>query len=101
MLYVRFENKQANRYYRIILAKDMFDDWVLTKVWGGINQATGRITHLPCVTLDSAIQHVEHIIRMRIKRGYVIVDHKINEGMVQLPFDIMTGIKQMATCLQD
>lgn len=80
MLYMRFENQQTNRYYRILLAKDMFNDWVLTKVWGGINQATGRIMHIPCETLHSALSQVQHIMRTRLKRGYIIVEKKFDDN---------------------
>lgn len=81
MLHLRFENGQTNRYYRILLTQDMFNDWVLTKVWGGINQATGRIVHSPCETLQEAITLIQYITRMRLKRGYCIVDKKIEESI--------------------
>jgi hypothetical protein len=82
MLYLRFENHHTTRYYRILLSKDMFDDWVLTKVWGGINKATGRVVHLPCETLETAMLRVQQLVKIRLKRGYLLVDKRVDPAML-------------------
>lgn len=94
MLYLRFENEQTNRYYRLLLSKDMFNDWVLTKVWGGINQATGRITHLPCESLANAMLLTQQAIRMRLKRGYLIVDKRIEDPTLIEHYTFIHEIQQ-------
>ena len=82
MLYLRFENHNTSRYYRIFLSKDMFDDWVLTKVWGGINKATGRVMHLPCEDLETAILRVQQLVKIRLKRGYLLVDKRVDPAVM-------------------
>ena len=72
MIHYRWENHQTNRYYRVLLAQDLFGQWLLTKIWGGINQATGRITHLPYQSYEEAAQAIEQIAKVRVKRGYVL-----------------------------
>lgn len=66
----RWENMQTQRYYRIILAQDLFGDWILTKVWGGINKPTGRVSKVACLSYDQALQLVDTIAKARVRRGY-------------------------------
>lgn len=73
MIHYRWENYQTNRYYRILLAHDLFGHWLLTKIWGGINQATGRTVHIAYQSYDDAIKAIDHIAKTRIKRGYVLI----------------------------
>jgi len=68
----RWENSHKKRYYCLILAQDLFGDWVITKVWGGINKASGRIVHLPCPSYEIAHSTIEKIARTREKRGYIL-----------------------------
>lgn len=89
MLYLRFENHQTNRYYRLLLARDMFNDWVLTKVWGGINQATGRIIHQPCETLSDAMTLVQQTSHTRVKRGYMVTDKRIDDQTLTAEYDFL------------
>ena len=39
----RWERTTDGRYYEARLSTDLFGDWVVTKNWGGINKATGRV----------------------------------------------------------
>lgn len=66
----RFEHPLKQRYYRVILAQDLFGDWVVTRIWGGIGNATGRITHIPCPTYDDALLLIQKIAKLRKRRGY-------------------------------
>lgn len=65
MIHYRWENRQTNRYYRVLLAQDLFGQWLLTKIWGGINQATGRITHWPYPSYEEAIKAIDQIAKIR------------------------------------
>lgn len=69
---VRWEHPDKKRYYKLMLSRDLLGDWVITRVWGGLNQATGRVSHIPCPTYDDAIKLMVEISRIRIKHGYVI-----------------------------
>jgi hypothetical protein len=67
----RWEHPDKKRYYKLILSRDLLGDWVVTRVWGGLNQATGRISHIPCPTYNDAIKLMEKISKTRTNRGYV------------------------------
>jgi len=67
----RFEHPEKQRYYKIVLAQDLFGEWVVTRVWGGIGKATGRITHYPCGTQADGLKLIEKISKTRLARGYV------------------------------
>jgi len=71
MLDQRFENRDKQRYYRLIISQDLFGDWVVTRVWGGIGKATGRIFHSSCSSYDEAVKLFESLLKTRIKRGYL------------------------------
>ncbi len=71
----RWEHPDKKRYYKLILSCDLLGDWVVTRVWGGLNQATGRVSHIPCSTYDDAITLMEKISQTRAKRGYISAKH--------------------------
>ncbi len=68
----RFEHPQRKRFYRVILSKDLFGDWVVTRVWGSIGKANGRIMHAPCSSYEEAILMIQTISKTRKRRGYEI-----------------------------
>ncbi len=71
MLKYRWEHVQKQRYYQVVLAKDLFGEWIVTRVWGGISKATGRITHLACPSYEEATKLVDKIAKNRLARGYI------------------------------
>ncbi len=73
----RFENASKRRYYRVILSQDLLGDWVITKVWGGINQATGRITHLPCANYTEGEKLLLKFKQIRMARGYTLCEIRV------------------------
>lgn len=72
IMHRRWEHPQKQRYYRILLGQDLFGQWMITKVWGGINQANGKVTHQACLSYDEAMQYVEQISKRRLARGYQV-----------------------------
>lgn len=70
MIDQRFEHKEKQRYYRIMLSQDLFGDWVITKVWGGIGKAGGRIVHVSYSSYEEAAVEIENILKIRRRRGY-------------------------------
>jgi len=54
-----------------MLAQDLFGEWVITRVWGGIGKAMGRITHVPCSSYDEGLKLIDKITKTRLARGYV------------------------------
>lgn len=75
---LRFEHHQKQRYYRVLLSQDLFGDWVVTRVWGGIGKATGRITHISCPSYDEAKLTIKNIIKHRKQRGYCLCESKVD-----------------------
>jgi predicted DNA-binding WGR domain protein len=71
-LSLRWEHPEKRRYYKLMLSHDLLGDWVITKVWGGIGKAGGRIMHLPCFSYIEAQKLVEDITVTRGKRGYLL-----------------------------
>lgn len=69
---LRWEHPERQRYYHVVLAQDLFGDWVITKAWGGISKASGRITHLPCPTREEASVLIHKITKLRESRGYIL-----------------------------
>ena len=66
----RFENAQKKRYYQVMLAKDLFGDWVITKAWGSLHTANGRKLHVACSSYEEGLKLLEAIDQIRKRRGY-------------------------------
>jgi hypothetical protein len=45
---------------------------ILTKAWGGISKASGRITHHPYSSNEEARKAIRMIEKLRSQRGYVV-----------------------------
>lgn len=73
MIHHRWENFEKRRYYRVIFTRDLFGDWVITKIWGGLNKSGGGSKHLACTNYEEGIKIIEKITQMRIKRGYHLI----------------------------
>ena len=63
------------RYYKIILSHDLLGDWIVTKVWGGLDNLSGRISHHPCASLDHARALAAKLVNQRKSRGYELTPH--------------------------
>ncbi len=70
MIQYRWENPTNQRYYRILFARDLFGEWVITKIWGGVQKAGGGMKNVPCATYDEGIKLIEKVKDTRLKRGY-------------------------------
>lgn len=69
---LRWEHPQKKRYYQVLLAKDLFGDWVITKAWGAIDQAQGRVVHIYCPSFLDAKKILDDIVKTRKRRGYYL-----------------------------
>lgn len=65
--------KGISRYYKVYLAKDLLDTWVLTCVWGGINSRLGNYKKIAYASLEEAFEFIELLMKKRIKRGYKLI----------------------------
>jgi len=72
-LHYRFEHKEKQRYYRLLLMQDLLGNWLVTKIWGGINKSGGRILHAPCLTYHEGIKMIATLSKKREQRGYQLI----------------------------
>jgi predicted DNA-binding WGR domain protein len=73
-----WQNKVNQRYYFCYIARDLFNDWILTLAYGGMGTKSGAITHHYCQTIEQALTKMEAIATKRKRRGYVLVLQKSN-----------------------
>jgi hypothetical protein len=63
-------NPTKARYYQVHLAQDLFGDWTLRKVWGGIGSRRGGMRHTGLASYEDGIKQLHEIARCRDRRGY-------------------------------
>ena len=66
----RWEHIGKQRYYKVILSRDLLGDWIVTKAWGHLHNASGRIVHLPFSSYKDALENIQKISKTRKQRGY-------------------------------
>ena len=66
-------NPEKARYYQVFLDQDLFGDWTLIKVWGGIDSNRGRMHSTGVASYEAGIKLVDEIARRRAQRGYASV----------------------------
>lgn len=62
--------KTAHRYYTLRIQQNLFGQWELLKVWGGLRSRHGRHQVLPVQTCDEALELLKRESRRRLSRGY-------------------------------
>jgi hypothetical protein len=63
-------NPEKARYYQVFLDQDLFGDWTLIKVWGGIGSNRGRMHSTGVASYEAGVELVDEIARRRSQRGY-------------------------------
>ena len=58
------------RYYQVHLDRDLFGDWTLRKVWGGIGSSRGRMHNTAVPSYDEGVEQIRAIARRRSQHGY-------------------------------
>ena len=66
-------NPQAGRYYQVYLERDLFGDWTVLRIWGGIGSNRGRTHHTGVGSYAEGLQQVEEAAKRRVRHGYVSV----------------------------
>lgn len=69
----RWENKESQRYYLFYIARDLFDDWILTLAYGGLDAKSGSVTHYYHPLIERALTEMDVIAIKRKRRGYDLV----------------------------
>ena len=67
----RWERRQ--RYYEVLLHQDLWNNWVLTRIWGRRNTRLGRFKDDPCASYEEAVERLRRINQHRLQRGYAPV----------------------------
>jgi len=70
---LRWEHSGAGRYYEAHLARDLFGQWVLTRVWGRRDSTRGRVVHTPFTSYREACTRLTQVVARRRARGYAAV----------------------------
>lgn len=66
--------ESPDRYYTAILHRDLFDTWIVIRVWGGKGSRRGRIAPQPVGSYSAGLQMLDSITRRREQRGYTLVN---------------------------
>jgi hypothetical protein len=72
-------NPEKARYYQVFLDQDLFGDWTLIKVWGGIGSNRGRMHSTGVTSYEAGVELVDEIARRRAQRGYASVSLDAND----------------------
>jgi hypothetical protein len=67
---VRWENPATRRYYRAIVQQNLWGDWELYCVWGGIGSQRGNSKAIPASSGDDARLKLAALTTRRLKRHY-------------------------------
>jgi len=73
MVHYRWEHKEKQRYYKVVFVQDLLGEWIITKIWGGLNKSGGGMKHVPCETYAAGIKLIEKISAVRKQRGYQFI----------------------------
>ena len=66
--------QKGTRYYEVLLHRDLWGDWVLTRVWGRRGSPLGQVRHSPCGSYADGLSQVRQVQQRRTQRGYASVD---------------------------
>jgi predicted DNA-binding WGR domain protein len=74
MDWIRIRWHKGTRYYEAHLHQDLWDQWVLTRVWGRRGTQLGQIKHSICNSYEEGLAELDEVRVRREKRGYGIVE---------------------------
>ena len=71
---IRWENPHSRRYYQAWAGTDLFGDWEVFVMWGGIGTRRGHSRSLPAADREDAARILDSIANRRKQRQYYRVD---------------------------
>ncbi len=74
---VRWENPDSERYYLVMIEQDIFGQWILNRIWGGIHKKLGGNQVSVLDNKDQGIEMLKDISIRRKQRGYKRVNTEI------------------------
>ena len=66
-------HKGRERFYQVVLQKDLLGDWSLTCSWGSLHSRLGNYKHHAFGTQNEALELIEKITKRRMARGYELI----------------------------
>ena len=66
----RWINAEKRRYYQVDLVQDLFGDWTLILVWGGLESRRGRMRVVYAPSYAEGLERIASIAKRRQQRGY-------------------------------
>lgn len=66
----RWINAEKGRYYQVDLVQDLFGDWTLILVWGGLESRRGRMRVVYVSSYAEGLERIASIAKRRQQRGY-------------------------------
>jgi len=67
---IRWENPATARYYEALLQQNLFGDWEVLRLWGGIGSRQGGHQCDPVPDLVCGMQALDILAKHRMQRGY-------------------------------
>jgi hypothetical protein len=67
---MRWINDATARYYQVHLIQDLFGEWTLIRVWGGLGSRRGGMRSTGVASYADGLAQVEAIGKRRRQRGY-------------------------------
>ena len=67
---MRWVNETKARYYQVHLLQDLFGEWTLIRVWGGLGSRRGGMRSTGVASYADGLAQLEAIGKRRHQRGY-------------------------------
>jgi hypothetical protein len=69
---IRLNLSSQNRTYSLALDKDLFDQWTLTRSWGGKNDNFRGRKVSQVTSYETGMEMLKRIVKIREKQGYKV-----------------------------
>lgn len=66
----RWEHVKAGRYYQALVQQNLFGEWEILRIWGGIGSARGARQCVPLPSQAAALRALADTAKRRAQRGY-------------------------------
>ena len=70
----RWIHPGQSRYYQADLVRDLFGEWTLVRVWGGLGTARGGYSSTGVASHEEGLHQLEALDSLRRQHGYLPVD---------------------------
>jgi hypothetical protein len=78
---MRWINDEKARYYQAHLVVDLFGDWTLIRVWGGLGSRRGGMRVTGVASYEDGLTCIREIAKRRRRHGYRRSSDGVDEGL--------------------